>query len=63
MNQQDVKTFQQNMNLQDLKNITVQRETPQNITVGQIEQQTLPSFQAPNINNNTVNFDFNSQSS
>lgn len=59
----DIKTFDQNMNVQDLRNISVDRLTPKNVTVGQIQQVTTPSFEVPDLNNNTVNFDFSSESS
>lgn len=60
---QEVKTFEQGMNVKDLRNITVQRETPKEVTVAQIQQINTPGFKIPSLNNNTVNFDFQSQSS
>lgn len=51
------------MDVKGLRNLNLERINPQNINVGRMQQVETPKFEIPNLNNNSVDFDFSSESS
>lgn len=49
----DVRSFDQRMNLQNLKSLDIQKTTPE-VKLLEVKQITTPQFRIPQINNNTT---------